>query len=96
MALLSEQEILSSLQDLAGWSYADQAIENEFAFVDFVEAIDFVTDVAELAEEANHHPDIGISYNQVTITIWTHSEGGVTQKDVALATEIEVLKNDAY
>lgn len=94
MALLSEQQINDALKDLSDWTYTDQAIEKEYTFDDFVDAIDFVNDVAELAEEANHHPDIGISYNKVTLNIWTHSEGGVTQKDISLATEAEEVADD--
>lgn len=96
MALLSEQQINEELKDLPGWTYTGQAIEKEYTFDDFVDAIDFVNDVAELAEEANHHPDIAISYNKVTLTIWTHSEGGVTQKDVSLATEAEEVADDYH
>lgn len=89
MALLSEQQINGFLKGLPGWSYKDGAIAKRYSFSDFIDAIDFVNEVAELAEEADHHPDIAISYNKVTMTLTTHSEGGVTQKDIDLATEIE-------
>ncbi len=89
MARLTQQQINDSLKALPGWSYTGEAIEKQYELSDFVDAIDFVNDIAELAEEANHHPDIGISYNEVTITLWTHSEGGVTQKDTSLAAQIE-------
>jgi 4a-hydroxytetrahydrobiopterin dehydratase len=68
-----------------GWSVVDDALEREFRFADFRAAIDFVNRVAEVAEEANHHPDITISYNRVTLRWWTHSAGGITERDSELA-----------
>jgi 4a-hydroxytetrahydrobiopterin dehydratase len=68
-----------------GWSEVDDALEREFRFADFRAAVDFVNRVAEVAEEANHHPDISISYNRVTLRWWTHTEGGVTDRDRELA-----------
>lgn len=62
-----------------------------FRFPSFKEAITFVNQVAELAEEANHHPDILINYNRVTLTLTTHDEGGLTRRDFALATKINQL-----
>ena len=94
MALLSQQQINDSLQQLSEWSYTGEVIEKQYNLSDFVDAIDFVNDVAELAEDANHHPDITISYNKVTIVLWTHSEGGVTQKDIDLASEVEEAADD--
>ena len=94
MALLSQQQINDSLQQLSEWSYTGEVIEKQYNLSNFVDAIDFVNDVAELAEDANHHPDITISYNKVTIVLWTHSEGGVTQKDIDLASEVEEAADD--
>jgi 4a-hydroxytetrahydrobiopterin dehydratase len=68
-----------------GWSIVDDALEREFRFADFRAAMDFVNRVAEVAEEANHHPDIAISYNRVTLRWWTHSAGGITARDAELA-----------
>ena len=68
-----------------GWSEVDDALEREFRFADFRAAIDFVNRVAEVAEEANHHPDIAISYNRVTLRWWTHTAGGITDRDRELA-----------
>ena len=67
------------------WSEVGDALEREFRFADFRAAIDFVNRVAEVAEEANHHPDIAISYNKVTLRWWTHTAGGVTDRDRELA-----------
>jgi 4a-hydroxytetrahydrobiopterin dehydratase len=68
-----------------GWSEVDGALEREFRFGDFRAAIDFVNRVAEVAEETNHHPDIAINYNRVTLRWWTHTAGGITDLDRDLA-----------
>jgi 4a-hydroxytetrahydrobiopterin dehydratase len=68
-----------------GWSEVDNALEREFRFADFRAAMDFVNRVAEVAEEENHHPDIAISYNRVTLRWSTHSAGGITDRDSVLA-----------
>jgi len=68
-----------------GWSEVDDALQREFTFDDFRAAIAFVNRVADLAEEANHHPDISVSYNRVTLRWWTHTAGGITDRDRELA-----------
>jgi pterin-4a-carbinolamine dehydratase len=68
-----------------GWSEVDGALEREFRFADFRAAIGFVERVAEIAEDANHHPDIAIHYNRVTLRWWTHTAGGITDRDRELA-----------
>ena len=68
-----------------GWNEVDNALEREFRFADFRAAMDFVNRVAELAESENHHPDIAISYNKVTLRWWTHTAGGITDRDRELA-----------
>jgi pterin-4a-carbinolamine dehydratase len=75
--------LLMSVPD--GWSEVENALEREFRFNDFRDAIGFVERVAELAEDANHHPDIAIHYNRVTLRWWTHTAGGVTDRDRELA-----------
>lgn len=89
MSKLSQDQIDTLLQPLAGWAQHDDEIRKQWQFEDFAESIDFVNAVADLAEAANHHPDILIRYNQVTLTLSTHSEGGLTQADIDLAGEIE-------
>jgi 4a-hydroxytetrahydrobiopterin dehydratase len=86
---LSKSEIQERLRTLNGWKLDDDEIEKEFKFADFKEAMAFVNLVAEAAETANHHPDIEISYNKVEMSLSTHSEGGVTEKDLDLAAKIE-------
>ena len=66
-------------------------VESEYKFADFVAAMAFVNQVAEAAEAANHHPDIDIRWNKVRLSLATHSEGGLTQNDFALAAQIESL-----
>jgi len=68
-----------------GWLEVDGALEREFTFDDFRAAMAFVDRVADLAESENHHPDIRISYNRVTLRWWTHTAGGVTDRDRELA-----------
>ncbi|HET8607605.1 MAG TPA: 4a-hydroxytetrahydrobiopterin dehydratase [Gaiellaceae bacterium] len=68
-----------------GWQERDGALEREFELPSFAEAIAFVNRVAELADAENHHPDIAISYRRVTLRWTTHSEGGITDRDRALA-----------
>jgi 4a-hydroxytetrahydrobiopterin dehydratase len=88
--VLSDDEIRRRLQDLPGWELTPQGIRKTFRRADFRDAIRLVTAVADLAEQANHHPDILVAgYNRVTFTVMTHSEGGVTDKDIALARQIE-------
>jgi 4a-hydroxytetrahydrobiopterin dehydratase len=69
-----------------GWSEAENALERTFTFRDFREALSFVNRVGELAEAENHHPDIAIHYKKVTLRWWTHTAGGITDRDRELAT----------
>jgi 4a-hydroxytetrahydrobiopterin dehydratase len=91
MALLSQSEIDERLKGLDGWEQKDNRISKKFTNKDFVGSLGFVTRVAVLAEKADHHPDILIEYKNVTLTLSTHSEGGLTEKDFKLAGEIEAL-----
>jgi 4a-hydroxytetrahydrobiopterin dehydratase len=92
MPVLSESVIREKLQHLPGWSYSGSSIHRQFTFDDFLTGIEFVNRVAEVAESAGHHPDITINYNRVTMSLATHSEGGITQKDFDLAREIHGLE----
>src|SRR5688572_5097290 len=89
MPQLKLEEVASALSQLGGWTYDSNTLTKEWTFQDFREAMAFLNAVAELAEASNHHPDIAVNYNRVRLTVSTHSEGGVTEKDVALAREIE-------
>lgn len=89
--VLDEQATAEALRGLPGWAYdeAARAIRRTFRFRDFAEAFAFMTRVALAAEKADHHPDWSNSWNKVEISLTTHSAGGVTTKDVALAGAID-------
>ena len=93
MAVLSESERTSALAGLTGWTFDDarNGIARSFAFADFGEAFAFMTRVALEAEKADHHPEWSNVWNRVDILLSTHSAGGVTRKDVALAARIEAI-----
>lgn len=94
MAKLTKSEIEDGLKNLNGWIYneATDAIFKEFKFKNFREAMAFVLKVAFEAEEFDHHPDIFISYNCVNLSLRTHSENGVTEKDFKIAERIDKIE----
>ena len=90
--LLTENEILNKLESIKSWVYFSKHISKEYKFADFKEALAFVNKVGNTAEAMDHHPDILMhSWNKVKISISTHSEGGITNKDFQLAEKIELL-----
>lgn len=89
--LLTDHEITLKLQQLKQWSLSGKEIRKTFDLKDFVHAMGFVNSVALLAEKANHHPDIDIRWNRVTLSLSTHSAGGLTQKDFDLAGAIDAI-----
>jgi 4a-hydroxytetrahydrobiopterin dehydratase len=91
MALLGSNEIEAMLADLDGWERQGDAIVKSFERVDFVGSVRFVDSLVEPAEAMGHHPDVAISWATVTVTISTHSEGGLTAADFELAGKIEAL-----
>ncbi len=82
MAVLTATDLADKLKGLEGWSPAGNAIRKEFVFQDFPEAVLFVSALVPGAEDADHHPDIEIHYKRVVLSYSTHSEGGVTGKDI--------------
>ena len=86
--VLTEAEIDASLQSLPGWARAGGTIQRVFQLDDFAQAMEFVNKIARAAEAANHHPDILINYNKVTLTLVSHDSGGVTQRDLRMARKI--------
>lgn len=82
MAVLTSSDLTEQLKALDGWSQAGSAIRKEFTFQGFPEAVLFVSALVPGAEDADHHPDIEIHYKKVVLTYSTHSEGGVTAKDI--------------
>ena len=91
MSVYTDDQITKGLQTLNGWSRSGKEIKRTFEMKDFVHAMGFVNSVALLAEKANHHPDIDIRWNKVILTLSTHSAGGLTEKDFALAGAIDTL-----
>jgi 4a-hydroxytetrahydrobiopterin dehydratase len=91
VTLLSEPEIAEFLASHPEWSRSGDEIARTFEFPDFVESIGFVAEVAVFAEKANHHPDIDIRWNKVTLRLSTHHEGGLTNKDVESAGRFDTL-----
>lgn len=89
MPSLPAEDVESRLGQLPGWSAEDDSIVKEFRFEGFRDAIAFVVRLGMAAEVANHHPDLDIRYNRVRVTLSTHSEGGITEKDFALAAEAD-------
>ena len=88
MATLSDSEIEQALAGLEGWSREGDEIVREFVLDDFVAAMGLITQVGILAERANHHPTLTNTWNRVRIALSTHDAGGITDRDVKLAAEI--------
>jgi 4a-hydroxytetrahydrobiopterin dehydratase len=91
VARLSEEQIEAGLSRLAGWRRDGEAIRKQYERGDFVGSVGFVQQLVAPAEELNHHPDIEISWDRVTVTLTTHSEGGLTGADLELAGRIDEL-----
>jgi 4a-hydroxytetrahydrobiopterin dehydratase len=91
VALLSDAEVQERLAGLSGWERNGEAIEKSFKRGDFVGSVEFVASLVEPAEAMNHHPDLAISWDTVTVTLSTHSEGGLTANDFELAEKIDAL-----
>jgi 4a-hydroxytetrahydrobiopterin dehydratase len=91
MARLSDGEIDERLAGLEGWERSGDAIVKRFDNGDFKGSVEFVNSLTPEAEEMNHHPDLEISWKTVTVTITTHSEGGLTEGDFELARRIDAL-----
>ena len=90
MPLLNNKEIDAALNKLISWKRSENEIKKTFVCKNFKTALQFVNIVGELAEQADHHPDILIhNWNKVTLTLSTHNEGGLTKKDFDLAEKIE-------
>lgn len=91
MAKLNATQVRKALAAVPRWARRGSLIARTFEFTDFMAAIQFVNRVARLAEKANHHPDIDIRWNRVTLQLTTHDAGGLTEKDFQLAQQCDRL-----
>ena len=91
MPLLTNDQIADGLKALPGWTREGDAIRKQFTFGSFPEAVAYVQRLVPGAEAADHHPDLTINYRRVTVVYSTHSEGGVTDKDLAGARTADAL-----
>lgn len=89
MALLSDTEIEARLAKLEDWRRHGPSVRRQYRFPTYMEGIAFVNWVAALAEAADHHPDLMVTWGRVTVSLSTHSEGGLTHKDFDLAEKID-------
>jgi 4a-hydroxytetrahydrobiopterin dehydratase len=89
--LLEDDDLTAALKKCPEWDYEKKAITRTVEFEEFMDAIDFVNDLAEIAEEAQHHPDITIKHTKITLKLTTHDAGGVTELDIELAQRVDNL-----
>ncbi len=89
---LTETEVEEKLRALPDWSESGGVIQRTYQFKDFLQSMKFVNAVAALAENRQHHPDILVRWNKVTLTLSTHDAGGITQKDFDLAKECDAVQ----
>lgn len=92
MPLLSDADVASALAALPGWSRSGDAIDKTFELGSFPDAIAFVVRIGFLAEAADHHPDLDIRWRKVRVVLSSHDAGGLTERDVALAHQIEQIE----
>jgi 4a-hydroxytetrahydrobiopterin dehydratase len=91
MAKLTDEEVRSALEQLPAWGREEDEIVREFELPTFPEAIEFVVKVGDLAQAADHHPDLDIRYTKVRVALTSHDEGGLTSRDTGLAKKIDAL-----
>jgi 4a-hydroxytetrahydrobiopterin dehydratase len=91
MNTLHDDTVRTALEDLEGWEFAGDRIRRELSFPGFRDAIAFIVRVADLADAADHHPELHNVYASVTIELTSHDAGGVTERDIALARAIDAV-----
>lgn len=91
MPAMTTRQVALQLRTIPQWSQRDKRILRTFRFEGFLEGIDFVNRVARRAQRINHHPDINIRYNKVTLRLTTHDQGGLTRKDFSLARQCDEI-----
>lgn len=87
--MLTEEQIAAALAELPGWQQDGGRLRRIREFDDFASAMRFVHRIADLAEARNHHPEIHVTYRTVTLTLWSHDVGGVTERDLDFARAVE-------
>lgn len=88
---LAEEEIRGKLSEVPGWGYIDGRLRSQFQTLNFSNGVQFVNQIARVADDLNHHPDVLLTYPRVTIDIFTHDIGGLTEFDFELAKRISKL-----
>jgi 4a-hydroxytetrahydrobiopterin dehydratase len=96
MSALTAKEIKYHLNSVPAWTKHGQTISRTIQFAGFLKSIDFVNLIARQAQKFNHHPDIDIRYNRVTLTLSTHDEGGITEKDFVMARQCDEVFNKFF
>jgi 4a-hydroxytetrahydrobiopterin dehydratase len=91
MGKLSTDEVTSELSNLTGWIFLNDCIEKEYTFDSYLDGIAFVNEIAEKAEEQNHHPDLEVGWCRVKVAFTSHDTGGVTKRDIRMANEVSRL-----
>jgi 4a-hydroxytetrahydrobiopterin dehydratase len=91
MTTMNESSIKKQLQLLNNWSYVDNAIEKNYSFKNFAEALLFINKVGAIAEKLNHHPELFNTYNKVKLRLTTNDAHGITQKDFDLAAAVDAI-----
>jgi len=85
------EELPRRLKKIPEWEISKDRLVRTFEFDEFMEGIDFINGVAEIAESANHHPDIIVRYNLVKLSLTSHDSGGITNRDFELAARVDTL-----
>lgn len=88
---LNSEEVQKFLKQVSAWQLQENKIVKVFQFKNFLETMKFVNQMANLAEEQNHHPDFSVHYSQVDVMVWTHAIGGLSENDFILAAKIDEL-----
>jgi 4a-hydroxytetrahydrobiopterin dehydratase len=89
MAAMTSKQVRIRMKTVPKWSQRARTIRRTFTFEGFLQSLDFVNRIAKKAEKSHHHPDIDIRFNKVTLTLTTHDEGGLTEKDFSLARQCD-------
>ena len=89
---MTEKQANNLLKQIPSWTIKDGHVFKQFKFKNFVEAMEFVNKVAEIAEQEQHHPDISISYSKVNIDLWTHAINGLSENDFILPAKIDKIQ----